>query len=256
MGMFFMEPAFLVFSVTASLTFYLVLFKGKQWKYLCSVAFLGILITFINPFFNTNGERVLFTLFFGQKYTWEGLCYGIKTGAMFFTILLWFSCYNAIMGSDKFLYLFGRISPALSLLLSMVFRLVPGLNKKIERVSATRRALGNQALKGKKEKLKESMTVFLVVAGCALEEAVETADSMKSRGYGTGKRNCFSIYRWHKRDVAAGLTMLCCVVFVAMGVCFDTLEMVGVTGYGLFLFIPTVIQMGEEITWHILQSRI
>jgi energy-coupling factor transport system permease protein len=37
----------------------------------------------------------------------------------------------------------------------------------------------------------------------ALENAIETADSMKSRGYGLPGRTAFSIYRFDNRDKAA-----------------------------------------------------
>ena len=31
---------------------------------------------------------------------------------------------------------------------------------------------------------------------------------------------------------------------------------VGMIGYALFLFLPSIIQMGEDITWYILKSKI
>ena len=39
---------------------------------------------------------------------------------MLAAVALWFSCLSAVMTSDKFIYLFGRVIPALSLLLSMI----------------------------------------------------------------------------------------------------------------------------------------
>jgi energy-coupling factor transport system permease protein len=44
---------------------------------------------------------------------------------MLAAVISWFSCYNAVMTSDKFVYLFGRVIPALSLILSMTLRFVP-----------------------------------------------------------------------------------------------------------------------------------
>lgn len=57
--------------------------------------------------------------------TLEAIVYGLVLASMLFISILWFSCYNKVMTTDKFVYLFGRVIPALSLVLSMVFRFVP-----------------------------------------------------------------------------------------------------------------------------------
>ena len=44
---------------------------------------------------------------------------------MLASVVLWFSSYNEVMTSDKFVYLFGRVIPALSLVLSMSLRFIP-----------------------------------------------------------------------------------------------------------------------------------
>ncbi len=49
-----------------------------------------------------------------------------------FVVIQWFSCYNKVMTSDKFIYLFGRLIPALSLILSMALRFVPGLTGQLK----------------------------------------------------------------------------------------------------------------------------
>ena len=54
------------------------------------------------------------------------MLYGLASAALLSATLLWFTCYNTVMTSDKFIYLFGRVIPALSLVLSMTMRFVPG----------------------------------------------------------------------------------------------------------------------------------
>ncbi len=61
----------------------------------------------------------------GNWITLESLVYGIVLGAVMFVVIQWFSCYNEIMTTDKFIYLFGKLIPALSLILSMALRFVP-----------------------------------------------------------------------------------------------------------------------------------
>jgi hypothetical protein len=50
----------------------------------------------------------------------ESIVYGLAAAFMFVTVIIWFSCFNAVMTSDKFIYLFGKVIPALSLILAMV----------------------------------------------------------------------------------------------------------------------------------------
>lgn len=119
----FRHPAFLLISVVASSLYYILLkgrdgirSLGRMW-----VLFVGISVW--NPLFNTQGATVLFRWIQGRPFTLEALGYGVATGGMFLSILLWFSCYNAVMTSDKFIYMFGRMIPTISLILSMVLRL-------------------------------------------------------------------------------------------------------------------------------------
>ena len=70
----------------------------------------------LNPLFNHEGATILTYLPDGNPLTLESMLYGVSAAAMMVTVILWFSCYNSVMTSDKFLYLFGRVIPALSLL--------------------------------------------------------------------------------------------------------------------------------------------
>ena len=137
----------------------------------------------LNPVFNTRGDTVLFTCFGGRPYTLEALGYGLSTGSMFLTVVLWFSCYHVVMTSDKFLYLFGRFLPAVSMLLCMVLRFVPNLKAKAETIGNARRCIGKSPTDGtKREGLEHGTEILSVLTSWALEGAVVTADSMRSRG--------------------------------------------------------------------------
>ena len=77
----------------------------------------------------------------GNPLTLESILYGLAAAAMLVTVIGWFSCYNAVMTSDKFIYLFGRIIPSLSLLFSMVLRFVPRFKAQLKTVSAAQRCI-------------------------------------------------------------------------------------------------------------------
>ena len=78
----------------------------------------------VNPAFSHEGRTILRYLPSGNPLTLESILYGIGAGLTLCTALVWFSCYTRVMTSDKFVYLFGRIVPALSLVLSMTLRFV------------------------------------------------------------------------------------------------------------------------------------
>ena len=94
------------------------------------VAALRVVLSLVSPLFNTNGSIVLFTYLGGRPYTLESLYYGMVLAVMFISVIIWFASYNIVMTTDKFLYIFGKAAPSISLVLSMIMRLVPGFQKK------------------------------------------------------------------------------------------------------------------------------
>ena len=124
----------------------------------------------------------------------ESLIYGALSGLMLASILLWFSCYNKIMTSDKFIYLFGRIMPAISLLFSMVMRFVPNYKMQIQKISNAQKCIGRDVSNGTvKEKIRHGIKIISIMFTWALESAIDSADSMRSRGYGLKNRSSFFI---------------------------------------------------------------
>lgn len=273
MGMCFTHPAFLFCAALLSMSYYAVL-KGDFWKYFAGMFGLFFALSLINPLFSTYGETVLFTYFRGRPYTLESLCYGVALGAMFVTVITWFATYQEIMTSDKFLYCFGHFAPSVTLILTMVFRLVPDFQGKITKISGARKCIGMSVEDGTvREKAEHGLTIVSSLTSWALEGGIVMADSMRSRGYGSGKRTSFSIYRMEAKDKTllggmTGLLALLILCFVKGGmhasyspkVSVAGLEnpwmLLGVICYFLFLSIPTVLQIWEELTWRILRSKI
>ena len=118
-----------------------------------------------------------------------------------FIVIQWFSCYNCVMTTAKFVYLFGRIIPALSLVLSMALRFVPRFTTQLRVIRNGQKAMGRDVTNGSiLAKAKHGMNILSILVTWALENAIETSDSMRSRGYGLHGRTAFSIYRYTKRD--------------------------------------------------------
>ena len=263
------HPAYLLAGIVTGAFYYLLLSGKKGWKTLLGLLPMFLILTGINPLFNTLGATPLFRLW-GRPYTLEALFYGGALAGMFVVMMLWFGCYNKVLTGDKFTSLFGNLIPAISLVLVMVFRLVPHFIRKTQQIIGARKSIGKGAGEASttKEKLHDGMTVLGVLTSWALEGSVVTGDSMRARGYGTAKRSSFMIYRMTPTDrcllalMMVLLTLTLAAVFAGQfaAVFVPTIRIApvswGLACYTCYLLIPSVLHIKEAIQWHISRSRI
>ena len=67
------------------------------------------------------------------------------------------------------------------------------------------------------EKSKHGLKILSIMTTCALENAIDTADSMKSRGYGLKGRTNFSNYRFDTRDRSMFTVLITLIVILLIG---------------------------------------
>lgn len=108
----------------------------------------------MNLAFNHQGATILAYLPSGNPLTLESIAYGFAAAAMLAAVVLWFSCWNTVMTSDKLMHLFGRVVPALSLLLSMDAALCAPLSGKAP--GGDGGAAGHGTVRGKRAGFKSS----------------------------------------------------------------------------------------------------
>ncbi len=174
-----------------------------------------LLAVILNPAFSHEGVTILSYLPSGNPLTLESILFGVGAALMLAAVVLWFACYNAVMTSDKFVYLFGRVIPALSLVLSMTLRFVPKFRAQIHAVSESQRCVGRSVSDGTVlRRIRNGVTILSILITWSLENAIETADSMRSRGYGLPGRTAYSIYRFDDRDRLALLWLGFCGVTI------------------------------------------
>ena len=172
----------------------------------------------VNVLFNHEGITILAYLPSGNPLTLESIAYGFSAAVMLSALVLWFLCFSHVMTSDKLVYLFGRIIPALSLVISMTLRFVPKFKAQFKVVADAQKCAGRSLDEGKTfNRIKNAVTVFSIMVTWSLENGIETADSMKSRGYGLPGRSAFSIYTFDRRDKLAALWLGFCAVFLLFG---------------------------------------
>lgn len=263
------HPAYLLAGLLCGTIYYLLLNGRKGWKMILGLLPMFLILTAINPLFNTYGAHILFSVF-GRPYTLEALLYGAAIASVFVVMMLWFGCYNAVMTSDKFTSLFGNLIPALSLLLVMVLRLIPNFIRKTKQIIGARKSIGKGAAEqsSTKEKLSDGMTVLSSLTDWALEGSVVTGDSMRARGYGTAKRSSFMIYRMKTGDWLLIVLIPILLVLIITAACLGQMAAVftpeiqispiswGIIPYTVYLLIPIALHTKEAFSWHISRSKI
>ncbi|OOB77916.1 MAG: hypothetical protein BEN18_09090 [Epulopiscium sp. Nuni2H_MBin001] len=249
-AIFLMHPVCLLISISAAIS-YLALLRIK--KYMLAIF---LIISIINPLFNHAGVTILFYLPTGNPFTLESLLYGIATSFMIITVIAWFCCYNKVVTSDKLLYLFGKLLPQLSLIISMVLRLIPLYKirfNKIMHANPSDNAFKTAAL------------VVSIMVTWSMETAIDTADSMKARGYGLPNRTTFSNYKLTTRDIVVSIGL---VVMSGYLICSNKLAVTYIPIfnytqslpdfiiYTILCYTPIILSIMEELKWKYLISKI
>ena len=122
------------------------------------------------------------------------------------------------------------------------------------------------------KRAKNGLNILSIMTTWALENAIETADSMKARGYGHSGRTSFSIFKFDKRDAKTLLAILFFGIYTLVGAIngamdfyyFPSIEATGFSVYKVSVFIsylllcisPVIIELREVRRWKSLRSKI
>ena len=244
-AMVLQHPICLVISLFGALMYGVCLKGRKIFRYnIVYMLPIMILTAVVNPVFTHQGVTILTYLPSGNPLTLESILYGVFAAMLMICVVAWFSCFHVVMNSDKFVYLFGRIIPALSLLLSMALRFVPRCIERIRVIADAQRCIGRDASHGGLlRRAKHGIRIMGILVTWALENSIDTADSMKSRGYGLPGRSAFSIYRWDYRDRKALLFLLPVGAVIVIAT---------ILGQFRFIYYPILQGASSSITQNIL----
>lgn len=266
--MLVMRPAFLAISLLGAAAYGAYLRRRRFWRMWRTLLPLLVLTAAVNPLFSHRGVTVLAYFPSGNPLTLESILYGLAAAALLCCAVLWLGCCSDVMTTDKFVYLFGRLAPALSLLLSMTLRFIPQVRRRHRTISDARNAMGGN---GRSGALRRRMAELGILTTWSLEGAVDTADSMRSRGYGLPGRTLFSIYRFRRRDGVLLGAMALCGAYTAWGCRSQALAWsfypraqgaplgafaLSVYGaYGLLCSLPLLVDLAEELRWAAAERR-
>ena len=271
---FLLNPIILALSFIAAFAYSVKLKGSKAVKFnLLYMIPLMLFAAAINVLFVHEGATILGYFSNGNPMTLESFIYGIFSALMIGSVIIWFSCFNEIISSDKTIYLFGRIVPKTSLIFSMILRLVPMYKSQIKIISNAQKGIGRDFTSGNLfQRARNGLKILSIMLTWALENGVDTADSMKARGYGLKGRTSFSIFRFDSRDSVLSVVMSTLMGIFIYGLWkgmfyfriyptvkwgeFSTFSILFYISIAIIFFIQMIIGILEDIKWKHLKLRV
>lgn len=259
----FQHPIFLVISFLCAFAYSI---KRNGWKALVfNLVLLPLIVAFALYYssYHHFGITVLEQNMIGNNMTLESLVYGFVLGAVVAGVLMWFSCVFSVFTTDKVVYLFGKVSPRLSLFLAIVLRMIPRIKKEAKKINTAQKGIGRGVSQGNFfQRLKNCIRIFSMLITWTIESLTTASESMRSRGSSLRGRKAFSIYRFDDRDRAYVVGMFLCLTLTAMAVILrqtnifyhpkiimtpiTAMSFLFYAGYGAFCLMPLGLELWTE----------
>ena len=206
------------------------------------------------------GMTVLKQNMIGNNMTLESLIYGFVLGVIGVGWCIWFSCVFSVFTTDKVVYLFGKVSPRLSLFLAISLRMIPRIKKEAKRINMAQQGIGRGANQGELwQRVRNCVRIFSMLLTWTIDSLTIASESMRSRGSSLRGRKAFSIYRFDNRDRAYVIGLFLCLTLTMMAVLLGQTDMVydprilWVTvnpvfciGYGILCLMPLMLELWTE----------
>lgn len=165
------------------------------------------------------GVTVLRQNFIQNNITLEAAAYGLVRGLTVACAMLWFSCMHRVFTTDKVVYLFGRVSPRLSLFLAILLRMVPRIRAQAKKLNTAQCGVGRGVNQGNIfRRIRNALRIFSMLVTWTIEMLTGVSESMRSRGSHLRGRTAFSIYRFDNRDRAYVIALFAAMTVFAMGI--------------------------------------
>ena len=262
----FQHPVFLLISFLCAFV-YSIKRNGRK-----ALIFNGILLPLIVAFalyyssYHHFGVTVLDQNRIGNSMTLESLAYGFVVGFTVAGLAMWFSCIYSVFTTDKVVYLFGRVSPRLSLFLAILLRMVPRIKKEAKKIHAAQKGIGRGIDQGNLfQRVRNTIRIFSILVTWTIESLTTVSESMRSRGSSLWGRKAFSIYRFDNRDRAYVVGVFACLTVTLMAVMLNQTDifydprivMTPVTsmsylfyaGYALFCLMPLGLELWTQYSF-------
>ena len=182
----------------------------------------GGVVWVFNVLMNHRGSHMLF-YFLGNPITLEAMAFGLYIVALMMTMMAGFLIWNQFLNSERFLYLFSRISPKIALILHLALRFAEIFGNRARELTEARRS--RQALSEHQSvmaRIQSSAAFLTALVSWNLEESMEMALALKAKGYGQKRRTRYAFYQFGSNDgmfvAASGIVMGALIWARALGI--------------------------------------
>lgn len=240
--------------------------RKKFFKALGALLIFTAFMALTNPLFAHEGRTALLYIK-NRVYTLEAMLYGAGTGLSLGAVIIWLGLLNTLLPKREQLYLFGRLSPKLALIVSMTLGYIPRMREKLTRLNNAQKTSGIYSDTSTRAQFRAHATVFSALAAWSVEASVDTAQAMDARCYGSHRAQSSMTRKFRPRDF---LTILACIF---LAVCafgsystgersryypklkFGSNEAVFAAVFGLLAAMPVMITIKERLKWRLFTAK-
>ncbi len=268
--MFTLNPYYIGASLVTGVL-YLTFLKGKKALFEIRMSLIIIVVSAIgNALITHNGKSVLFYIN-NNRVTVEAFVRGLIIGLMIAAVVVWFSIVTVMFDSERFMSLFAKVMPKMSLLISMIIRYIPFLQERYNQIDEATKGLKKDK-EGFFDKVEQGASKFSILVSWSLEDSIDTGDSMESRGYGLQGRTTIRKIRWKKNSIIRLIIIIMLFVLSVLGITnesaavlyypsivipsFDLEAWMEYVAFLILLLEPFIIKLLGDIRWKYLMSRI
>lgn len=261
------HPALLAVSFIAGFLYDIKLSGKKAFCFFQKTVLPAIfLITLFNSLFSHYGVTVLFKMQNGNSFTLEALVYGFVFSFRAASALIWLNSFNEIITGDKFIFLFGRLSPKTALVFSVVLRFIPLIREQSEEIKRAEKGIGNFPPENNLiSKIRHGSRRLSILISRTLERGIDSAHSIKARGYGLHGRTSYNSYIFSFKDALFILLSLSAsALSFYTGIKYkaeynpvilipkpDSISLIMIIFTAFVLLLPSLYDLREERKWSI-----
>ena len=266
----FQHPAFLAISFLCAVAYSIKRNGVKALIFNLSLLPLVMGFALYYSSYSHFGMTVLRQNFVGNNMTLESLVYGFVLGVVGAGCCAWLSCVFSVFTTDKVVYLFGKVSPRLSLFLAILLRMIPRIKKEAKRIHMAQQGIGRGANQGNLwQRFRNGLRIFSMLITWTIDSLTIASESMRSRGSSLRGRKAFSIYRFDNRDRAYVIVLFFCITLTMMAVLLRQTDMIydpriiwkSVSpafsiGYTILCCMPLGLELFTEYRFHKARKRL
>lgn len=245
LALLFNNPLYLLLFFLSTLPLVLAAKVGREWKSLLKFfIFLCLLIIIINALVSNRGSHVLHQASFAipimgtPKITLEAIVCGVGNSLRLLAIISAFTILMFTIHPDDLMLAMTKAKlPYKSVLVtSLSTRFVPTLIDDAQCITDVQKCRGLEFEKGGRiQKAKNYMAIGIPLLSNSLDRAVQVAEAMESRAFGSGKNRTF--YKELKITRFDAVMVVVALLPLMFGI---AMRCLGLGGYGYYPVLPGI----------------